>query len=83
MIERCANPADRRRVNIRLTRAGRDFIVNFMPDHLKNIKRIASGFIEDEVAILSVSLKKLIIGFEQVSSGRREKVKKEPAERGL
>lgn len=83
MIERCANPADRRRVNIRLTRTGRDFIVNFMPNHLENIKRIASGFIEDEVAVLSTSLKKLITGFEQVSTARREKVKTEPAERGL
>ena len=83
MIERCANPDDRRRVNIRLTGKGRDFILDFLPDHLNNVKTIGSGFKEDEVAKLSVSLKKLISGFEQVSAARPGKEKNEPAEREL
>lgn len=74
MIERCANPEDRRRVNIRLTDRGRNFILDFLPVHLENVKIIGSGLKEDEVALLSGSLKKLICGFEKVTRVQSGKV---------
>lgn len=67
MIERCDNPEDRRKVNIRLTDRGRAFIIDFLPTHLENIKNISSGLQEDELEQLFGSLKMIIGGFERLA----------------
>ncbi len=67
MIERCANPEDRRKVNIRLSEKGRKFIIDFLPAHVENVKKIGSGLQEDEVAQMFGSLKKIIGGFERIT----------------
>ncbi len=67
MIERCANPEDRRRVNIRLSEKGRKFIIDFLPAHVENVKKIGSELQEDEVAQMFGSLKKIIGGFERLT----------------
>lgn len=67
MIERCNNPEDRRKVNIRLTDKGRSFIIDFLPVHLENIKKIGSELQEDEVEQLFGTLKMIIGGFERLA----------------
>jgi DNA-binding MarR family transcriptional regulator len=67
MIERCANPEDRRKVNIRLSEKGRKFIIDFLPAHVENVKKIGLRLQEDEVAQMFGSLKKIINGFEQLT----------------
>jgi len=67
MIERCANPEDRRRVNIRLSEKGRKFIIDFLPAHVENIQKIGSGLQEDEIGQMFGSLKKIIAGFERLT----------------
>ena len=84
MIERCTNSEDRRKVNIRLSKKGRKFIIDFFPAHMKNVKKIGSGLQADEVAQMFGFLKKIIHGFEiltlslpekssTASEGRKEK----------
>ncbi|MGL1933151.1 MAG: MarR family transcriptional regulator [Desulfotalea sp.] len=84
MIERCANPEDRRKVNIRLTDKGRNFINEFLPVHLNNVKKVGSGLQENEIEQLFGSMKKIIGGFERLinslpeehckkSTGRKKK----------
>lgn len=65
MIERCANPEDRRKVNIRLTDTGRTFIKEFLPSHVEKIKKIGLGFDEKELSQMFTSLKTIIAGIEQ------------------
>ncbi len=67
MIERCANLEDRRRVNIRLSEKGRKFIIDFLPAHVENVKKIGLGLQEGEVAQMFGSLKKIIGGFERLT----------------
>ncbi|WP_041273137.1 MarR family winged helix-turn-helix transcriptional regulator [Desulforapulum autotrophicum] len=73
MVERCANPEDRRRVNIRLSEKGRKFIIDFLPTHVENVKKISSGLQEDEVAQMFGSLEKIIGGFERLAQSLPEK----------
>lgn len=68
MVERCDNPEDRRKVNIRLTDKGRGFIVNFLPAHVDNVKKIGSALQEEEVEQLFGSMKKIIGGFEHLAN---------------
>jgi DNA-binding MarR family transcriptional regulator len=67
MIERCANLEDRRRVNIRLSEKGRKFIIDFLPAHVENVKKIGSRLQEGEVAQILDSLKRIIGGFERLT----------------
>ncbi len=67
MVERCANLDDRRKVNIRLTKNGRTFIIDFLPLHVENVKKIGLGLDEDELAPMFTSLEKIIDGFEQLT----------------
>lgn len=67
MIERCRNPGDRRKVNIRLTDEGRSFIIGFLPGHVANVAKINSALSAEEGALLYTSLQKLIDGFQQVT----------------
>lgn len=73
MIERCPNPEDRRRVNIRLSEKGRKFIKDFIPIHVENVKKISSGLEADEVAQMFNSLEKIIDGFERFALSLPEK----------
>ncbi len=75
MVERCINPEDRRKVNIRLTGKGRGFIVDFLPAHLENVKKIGAEIQEDEVEQMFDSLKKIIGRFERL-------IKSLPEDRG-
>jgi len=50
LIERSANPEDRRRVNIRLSEKRRKFIIDFLPVHVENVKKISSELQEDDAA---------------------------------
>ena len=68
MVERCTNIEDRRKVNIRLTEKGRTFIIDFLPPHVANVKKIGLGIDEEELAVLFSSLKKIIAGFERLTS---------------
>jgi DNA-binding MarR family transcriptional regulator len=72
MIERCDNPEDRRKVNIRLTVKGRGFITDFLPPHLENIKNIGSELQEDQIEHLFGSLKMIIGGFERLAKSPPE-----------
>lgn len=73
MVERCVNPEDRRKVNIRLTGKGRGFIVDFLPAHLENVKKIGSEIQEDEIEQMFDSLKKIIGRFERLINSLPEK----------
>lgn len=81
MIERCDNPEDRRKVNIRLTDKGRGFIIDFLPAHLENVKKVGSALQEDEVEQLFGSLKNIIGGFERLAKSLPEKRSNESAGR--
>ena len=74
MIERCANPEDRRKVNIRLSEKGRKFIIDFLPAHVENVQKIGSGLKEDEIAQMFGSLKKIIVGFERLTPSMPGKI---------
>ncbi len=67
MVERCANKEDRRKVNIRLTEKGRTFIMDFLPPHVQNVKKIGVGFDEGEIASMFTSLEKILDGFEELA----------------
>ena len=64
MIERLSHPSDRRKVNIRITEAGRAFMMDFVPKHLENIKALSSLLTEEDRVMLPEIVQKLIRGFE-------------------
>jgi DNA-binding MarR family transcriptional regulator len=68
MVQRMPNPTDRRKVNIRITNTGRNFMMDFFPKHLEYLKDISTLLTDDDRAILPNILKKLISGFERFLS---------------
>lgn len=72
MIERLPNPDDRRKVNIRITEAGRGFMMDFLPRHLENVKAMSGFVTEEEFAALLNTMKKLIHGIERFLSKGQE-----------
>ncbi|BBO89208.1 MarR family winged helix-turn-helix transcriptional regulator [Desulfosarcina ovata] len=63
MIERLPHPTDRRKVNIRITDAGRRFMMDFIPKHLANLKTISALLTDDDRARFPEILQKTITGF--------------------
>lgn len=65
MVERIANPDDRRRVNIRLTDTGRKFMMEFLPKHQANAKEMSKYLSDKEQDLLGLTLGKLVKGMEE------------------
>jgi DNA-binding MarR family transcriptional regulator len=63
MIERLSHPSDRRKVNIVITDAGREFMMNFIPSHIENLKAISACLSNEDMMAFSDTLKTLITGF--------------------
>lgn len=58
-IERVSDPADRRKVIVRITAPGREFMDKFLPKHQENIKQMLSRLNKKERQSLLELLKKL------------------------
>lgn len=63
MIKRLTHPTDRRKVNIRITDAGRTFMMDFIPKHLENLRSISALLKDDDRTRFPDILQKLITGF--------------------
>ncbi len=59
LIERIKSPTDRRRVNVRITAAGREFMDDFLPRHHANMEVFTSAFNDRDRTTLVRLLKKL------------------------
>jgi DNA-binding MarR family transcriptional regulator len=59
LIERIRSPHDRRRVNVRITEAGREFMDAFLPIHHQSMKRFTEGLTVPERETLLSLLEKL------------------------
>jgi DNA-binding MarR family transcriptional regulator len=58
LIERLRNPRDRRRVNVRMTSAGRDFMNGFLPAHHGNLLHFTAGLtLEERAALLDLMMR--------------------------
>ncbi len=64
MIERVPNPHDRRKVNIRITDKGRQFMMEFLPQHQASAKRMAAQLTEQDRRMLPDILARLVAGIE-------------------
>ena len=64
MVERVPNKKDRRKVTVKITRKGKEFMQEFIPRHHKNVAQMASCLDSDEREILPGLLHKLILGTE-------------------
>lgn len=64
MVERVPNPKDRRKVDVKITDKGENFMKEFLPRHQKNVTAMSSELAEEEMATLPIVLGKLIAGAE-------------------
>ena len=78
MIERLPNPGDRRKVNIRITEAGRAFMMTFLPKHQQSAKEMSALLTQGDRVLLPVILEKLTDGIELFLS--RKEVNTAPTE---
>ncbi len=75
MIERIPNPTDRRKVNVRLTEKGRTFMMDFLPRHQANARKMARYLTERDQAEMPRILGKLVDGIEEfLEQGESEPV---------
>ncbi len=65
MIERIPNPTDRRKVNVRLTEKGRQFMMEFLPRHQASARKMARHLTEQDRAEMPRILGKLVAGIEE------------------
>src|SRR6266536_2219396 len=69
LVERIADPDDRRRLLVALTRKGRALITRVGPSHLETERRMLAALTKQEQAELARLLRKLLIGLEQQFPG--------------
>ena len=65
LVERIADPDDRRGLLVALTRKGRALITRVGPSHLETERRMLAALTKQEQAELARLLRKLLIGLEQ------------------
>jgi DNA-binding MarR family transcriptional regulator len=65
-IERVSDPTDRRKVIVRITRAGRELMEKFLPKHQENIKQILFRFSNKDRQDLLELLERLLMGISTV-----------------
>jgi len=70
-IERIRTDKDRRRVLLRLTPGGKDFMGTFLPAHFKNIASIMSGLSPDEQTLLIGLMERFASGVKALFSENR------------
>lgn len=64
LVERRADPSDRRSFNIALTSAGRRLVDEALDDHLRNEQQLLSKLTKAERRSLDATLRKLLAQFE-------------------
>jgi len=69
LVERIADPDDRRGLLVALTRKGRALIARVGPSHLETERRMLAALTKQEQAELARLLRKLLIGLEQQFPG--------------
>jgi MarR family len=69
LVERVADPDDRRGLLVGLTRKGRALVSRVGPSHLENERRLLAALTEEEQAELARLLRKLLIGLEERFAG--------------
>jgi DNA-binding MarR family transcriptional regulator len=69
LVERVADPDDRRGLLVSLTRRGRALVGRVGPSHLETERRLLAGLTEQEQAELARLLRKLLIGLEDLYAG--------------
>jgi DNA-binding MarR family transcriptional regulator len=65
LVERVADPDDRRGLLVGLTRKGRTLVSRVGPSHLETERRLLAALSEEEQAELARLLRKLLIGLEE------------------
>jgi DNA-binding MarR family transcriptional regulator len=65
LVERVADPDDRRGLLVGLTRKGRALVTRVGPSHLETERRMLAALTEEEQAELARLLRKLLIGLEE------------------
>jgi len=69
LVERLADPADRRASLVRLTAASRKFLDEFLPEHFRGVSELMSGLDAVERAELSRLVGKIRDGIARVTCG--------------
>ncbi|MCK5879308.1 MAG: MarR family transcriptional regulator [Holophagae bacterium] len=78
MIARLPNPSDRRKVNIRITDAGRAFMMDFLPKHQANARAMSKFLTPGDREMLPAILQKLNTGIEGFLSRDEEQANSDP-----
>jgi len=73
-VERSHSKSDRRRINLRLTKRGRDFMGRFIPVHVENMKSMTEVFEMDDLRSLMRLNARLVTAFEEFMNSDRLKV---------
>ena len=68
LVERSHDRKDRRRINLRLTKEGKDFMLRFIPAHVENMKRMIRGFEEENLHQLLNLNARLVVAIESFLS---------------